>query len=382
MAALLVAIALAGYELAAGRRREGETAALRQEIQALAAAQNQAASAQFTQLAQIFTAQLAQISQQVQAGMASVGNLASGAQQAVSEQLRASTDMLGNIRQQLGQVQQKSQELSEAARQIESVLGGAKTRGTLGEVTLDRMLADALPPSAYEMQYRFASGEAVDAIVRLREKLLPIDSKFPLDDYRRLTELGEEARRGFANAVRLHAESIAKKYIVPGEGTLDIALMFVPSEGIYYELLRSEHSSGMPLDEYCRSKGVIPVSPGTLFSHLRIIFLGLRGMAIEENAKQLLASLSGLKKQLDNFAEVHEKLGTHLRNAQQSYGEADRRLERARSAVDQLALGAAPGSKAPAVGEGSSGQSVPAPKGLAAQTSVSGQAGLEFTSGK
>ena len=322
------------------RRAEAETADLRQEMQALASSQSQAVTAQFAQLTQSFTAQLAQVTQQVQTGMASVGTLATGAQKAVSEQLRASTEMLGTIRQQLGEVQQAGRDLSEAAQQIESVLGGAKTRGTLGEIALDRMLADALPPDTYETQFRFSTGEVVDAIVRLRDKLLPIDSKFPLEDYRRLVEIGEDARKGFSSAVRSHAESIAKKYILPGEGTLDIAMMFVPSEGIYYELLRSQDAKGLPLDEYCRARGIVPVSPSTLFSHLKIIFLGLRGMQIEESAKRLLASLTGLKKQVDNFGEVYEKLGTHLRNAQQSYSDADRKLERARNSLDELAQGA------------------------------------------
>jgi DNA anti-recombination protein RmuC len=118
--------------------------------------------------------------------------------------------------------------------------------------------------------------------------------------------------------------------------------MFVPSEGVYYELLRSMDSNGTPLDESCRSKGIVPVSPSTLFAHLRIIFLGLRGMQVEENAKRLLSSLTGLKKQLDNFSEIYEKLGTHLRNAQQNYQDASPKLERARFALDELAQGAPP----------------------------------------
>jgi len=247
--------------------------------------------------------------------------------------------MLGTIRQQLGEVQQAGHELSAAAKQIEDVLGGAKTRGTLGEVALDRILADTLPRATYETQFRFSTGEVVDAVVRLNDKLMPIDSKFPLEGYRRLLDQGEECRKDFSNAVRLHADSIAKKYILPGEETLDIALMFVPSEGIYYELLRSVDAKGTPLDEYCRTRCVVPVSPSTLFAHLKIVFLGLRGMQIEENAKRLLGSLSGLKKQIDNFGEVYERLGTHLRNAQQSYSDADRKLDRARASLEELAQG-------------------------------------------
>jgi DNA recombination protein RmuC len=336
-------LAVSVIALTAMRRRSDAAATvLRQEMQALANSQSQAVTAQFAQLTQSFTSQLAQVTQQVQNGMASVGALATGAQTAVSDQLRASTEMLGTIRQQLGEVQQAGRDLSEAAQQIESVLGGAKTRGTLGEIALDRMLADALPPDTYETQFRFSTGEVVDAVVRLRDKMLPIDSKFPLEDYRRLIEAGEDARKGFSASVRSHADSIAKKYILPGEGTLDIAMMFVPSEGVYYELLRSQDAKGVPLDEYCRSRGIVPVSPSTLFSHLKIIFLGLRGMQIEEGAKRLLASLTGLKKQVDNFGDVYEKLGTHLRNAQQSYSDADRKLERARNSLDELAQGTPP----------------------------------------
>jgi DNA recombination protein RmuC len=285
------------------------------------------------------SSQLGQVTQQVQSGMASVGTLATSAQKAVSEQLQASTQMLGSIHQQLGEVQQAGHELSVAAKQIEDVLGGAKTRGTLGEVALDRILADTLPRASYETQFRFSTGEVVDAVVRLSDRLLPIDSKFPLDGYRRLLEQGEDCRKDFANAVRGHADSIAKKYILPGEETLDIALMFVPSEGVYYELLRSADAKGTPLDEYCRTRCVVPVSPSTLFAHLKIIFLGLQGIQIEENAKRLLASLSGLKKQMDTFGDVYEKLGTHLRNAQQSYSDADRKLDRARNSLEELTQG-------------------------------------------
>jgi DNA recombination protein RmuC len=350
-AALLVvavaALAISVWAFVGARRREeAQNSALRQEMQSLVNAHSQAVTAQFAHLSQTLTSQLAEVTHQVQGGMASVGTLATGAQQAVAEQLRASTNMLGTIRQQLGEVQMKSHELSDAARHLETVLGGAKTRGTLGEIALDRMLADALPPSTYETQFRFSTGEVVDAVVRLRDKLLPIDSKFPLDDYRRLAEVGEEARKGFSSTVRQHADSIARKYILPGEGTLDIALMFVPSEGVYYELLRSEDSKGLPLDEYCRSKGIVPVSPSTLFAHLKIIFVGLRGMQLEENVDKILASLSALKKQVEGFGEVYEKLGTHLRNAQQSYSDADRKLLRTRDALDgaldQLAQGAPP----------------------------------------
>jgi DNA recombination protein RmuC len=324
------------------RRQQAEWTRLRAEMQGLLASQSQSVASQLGQLSQSVVQQLGQVSQQVQSGLASTGSLVSDAQRAVSERLESSTSVIRDLQRQLGEVQQSGRDLSAAAHMMESVLGGTKSRGTLGEVALGRLLADTLPQGAYTEQHRFSTGEIVDAVVRFRDKLLPIDSKFPLDDYRRLVEVGEEARKGFSQAVLRHADSIARKYIVPGEGTLDIALMFVPSEGIYYELLRSADTKGVPLDEYCRKKGVLAVSPSTLYAHLSVVLMGLRGMQIEENARHLLGSLAGLKKQWDNFAEVYEKMGTHLRNAQQSYADADRRLERARAELDQMQQGSLP----------------------------------------
>jgi DNA anti-recombination protein RmuC len=115
-----------------------------------------------------------------------------------------------------------------------------------------------------------------------------------------------------------------------------VALMFVPSENVYYELLMTQDSKGQLLDAYCRDKKVIAVSPNTLYAHLCVINMGMRGMKIEENAKRLHASLSGLDKQINTFTDVFEKLGTHIKNAQQSYGEADKRLEKAHSTLGNL----------------------------------------------
>jgi DNA recombination protein RmuC len=227
--------------------------------------------------------------------------------------------------------------MSETAHTLEGILGGAKSRGSFGEVTLERLLEDSLPSSQYATQFRFSSGEAADAVIMLRDKkLMAIDSKFPLDAFRRIAAEGEEARRTFATAVKIHADSIAKKYIVPQEGTLDVALMFVPSESVYYELLQTPDSKGQPLDAYCRDKKVIAVSPNTLYAHLCVIAMGMRGMQIEENAKRLYANLAGMEKQMSMFTEVFERLGTHLKNAQQSYGEGEKRLERAQNTLEGL----------------------------------------------
>jgi len=237
--------------------------------------------------------------------------------------------------------------MSQTAQTLEGILGGAKSRGSLGEVTLERLLEDSLPSAQYAMQYRFSSGEAADAVIKLRDnKLMAIDSKFPLDAYRRISTEGDEARRAFVTAVKGHADAITKKYIVPDEGTLDVALMFVPSDSVYYELLMTQDGKGQSLDAYCRDKQVIAVSPNTLYAHLHVIAMGLRGMQMEENTKQLVESLLGMEKQLEKFADKFGTLGTHLRNAQQSYSDSDKLFEKARSTLENM-LGARAGDALP-----------------------------------
>src|SRR5271166_3838035 len=223
--------------------------------------------------------------------------ITSDAQAAISTELKNTREQINQIQRQLGEVQQAGKQMFQTAQTLESILGGTKSRGSFGEVTLERLLEDSLPPSQYSTQYRFRSGELADAVIFLRDKkMMAVDSKFPLDAFRRIDAEGDDARKAFVTSIKGHADSIARKYIVPDEGTLDLALMFVPSETVYYELLMSVDSKGEPLDSYCRGKCIIAVSPNTLYAHLCVIHLGLRGMQIEENAMRISAGLSGIQK--------------------------------------------------------------------------------------
>jgi DNA recombination protein RmuC len=353
----VIGIALVALMLrASSRRSEAQLSAVRQEMQSSLATQLQSVAGQLNHLMQSVTQQLGQVRQELQTGVASTGQLAADAQREVSQQLKSSTDALVQMSQKVGEMQQTSQDLSKATQTLQSVLGGAKTRGSLGEIALEGLLADALPQAAYATQYRFPStGAVVDAVVHHGDRLLCVDSKFPLEAYRRLTEEGDDARRDFSVAVRKHADSIAEKYILPDEHTLDYALMFVPSESIFYELLMSTDAKHGRLEEYCRGKHVLPVSPNSFFAFLGAVAVSLQGQKIEENARHLLASLAGVTKQVESFTDIYERLGTHLRHAQQSYEDADSKLTRARNSLDQMSQGALP-EAAPKALEKSSGE--------------------------
>ena len=341
VAVLVIWLALQNLQSRAkGGAMESQMSELRRDLQSIATAQAQS-TGQLETIAKSVAQRLDSVAPALQAAIKNsaqiTGQMTSDAQTKMADELKNTREQIGQIQTQLGAVQLAGQQMSETAHTLEGILGGAKSRGSFGEVTLERLLEDSLPVSQYASQYRFSSGEAADAVILLRDKkLMAIDSKFPLDAFRRIGAEGEEARKAFASAVKLHADSIAKKYIVPQEGTLDVALMFVPSESVYYELLQTADSKGQPLDAYCRDKKVIAVSPNTLYAHLCVISMGLRGMQIEENAKRLYANLAGMEKQMSMFTEVFERLGTHLKNAQQSYGEGEKRLERAQNTLEGL----------------------------------------------
>jgi DNA recombination protein RmuC len=319
---------------------EAQMNELRRDLLTLATS-NAQSSATMQTIAANVAARLEAVTAAVQQGAANsaeiTSQITSQAQTAMSNELKNTRDQITEIQKQLGAVQESGHMMQEAAARLENVLGGTKSRGTFGETTLERLLEDCLPPSQFTQQYRFRSGEAADAVIHLRDKkLMAIDSKFPLNAFQRLETEGDEARKDFISAVKLHADSIAKKYIVPDEGTLELALMFVPSESVYYELLRCVDGKGTALDAYCRSKQIMAVSPNTLYAHLSVIAMGLRGMQIEENAKHLSANLAGLRKQVDQFRESFDKINTHLKNVNLSYAEADKRLDKASTSLDNL----------------------------------------------
>ena len=345
IAGLIIVAALVAWvalQNAQSQRRtqgvESQMTELRRDLQTMATAQAQSAG-QIASIGQSVTQRLDSVTRTLQDGVSQSAQISAQSQAAMANELKNSQQTLGEIQKQLGAVQLAGSQMSQTAETLQNILGGAKTRGSLGEVTLERLLEDCLPKNRFARQHRFSNGEIADAVIFLRDKLLSIDSKFPLDAYRRIAEEGEEARRAFATAVKNHADAISKKYVLPEEATLPVALMFVPSESVYYELLMTTDAKSTPLDEYCRSKNVVAVSPNTLYANLQVILMGLQGMQIEENAKNLRANLAGLQSQLRKFVDPFEKLGTHLKNAAQSYAEADKRFEKAETSVEALLAG-------------------------------------------
>jgi DNA recombination protein RmuC len=250
----------------------------------------------------------------------------------VDRRLESAQKTTNEIHERLAEVRSKTAEMVDRAKdlaRLEQALRPPKARGGFGELLLENLLRDRLPPSAFQMQYTFASGERVDAVVHV-DRAIPVDSKFPLDNYNRLVEAEDDesrtlAERQFGRDVKQHIDAIAAKYIRPDEGTYDFAFMYIPVEAVYYELACGKTGA---LLAYAHERRVFPVSPTTFTAYLQVIALGLRGMQIEQHAHEVMAYVAELSRDFGRFSDDFDKVGTHLQHAQSKYHEAAKRLDR------------------------------------------------------
>jgi len=234
---------------------------------------------------------------------------------------------------ELGKATQEIKELGQSVSKLEEMLKAPKLRGGLGELLLEDLLKQVLPANAYDIQYSFKNGQTVDAIINTAGGKVPVDSKFPLENFRKMLDAKSDqekktAARLFKSDVKKHIDSIAEKYILPDEGTFDFALMYIPAENIYYEtIIRDEaYDEEDGLYSYATKRRVVPVSPNSFYAHLRVIALGLKGLQIERSAKEIFQNLEMLATELRKFNDVFETLGTQLNNAKNNYDKADKQL--------------------------------------------------------
>jgi DNA recombination protein RmuC len=281
-----------------------------------------------------------EVSRQLQDGM----KLIQSAQMTMGERLDHATRVVGEVQGSLGSLQVATQRVVEIGRDIqglEQVLKSPKVRGGLGETLLEQLLAQMLPREHWTLQYGFKSGEKVDAVIRISERLVPVDAKFPLENFRRILEEPEEERRrplrrAFARDVKARVDEIAKKYILPDEATYDFALMYVPAENVYYEITVRQDDDDEAIAAYALSRRVVPVSPNTLYAYLQVIILGLRGLRIEANAREIQSDLGRLSGDLAKMRDPLDKLGTHLGNAQKQFEQTRREMERFDARLDAI----------------------------------------------
>jgi DNA recombination protein RmuC len=236
----------------------------------------------------------------------------------MGESTRTLNERLDNAAKVISAVQRNIGEMSEIGRgmkDLQDFLRSPKLRGNIGEQILKELLGQFLPKSSFNLQYTFKSGEKVDAAIKTSAGIIPVDAKFPMENFRKMMSAQSDAEkkvydRDFESDVKKHIDSISKKYILTEEGTIDYALMYIPSEAVYYEIANNQK-----LFEYAGERRVLPVSPTTFYAYLRAILMSFEGQKIEAQAKQILTSLRAIQKDYTKVDENLSVLQKHLNNA-------------------------------------------------------------------
>ena len=239
--------------------------------------------------------------------------------QVLQQSTQSLNQRLDNAARVIAQVQKNIGEMNEigrSMRQLQEFLASPKLRGNIGEQVLRELLGQMLPKNSFHLQYTFKSGVTVDAAIKTSAGIIPVDSKFPMENFRKLNSAKEEKekeqyRRAFLNDVRKHIRDIARKYILTEEGTLDYALMYIPSEAVYYEVINSDPE----ILEFAHQQRVLPVSPTTFYAYLRAILMSFEGQKIEARARQILQTIKALQQDYNKVENYLGTLNRHLTNA-------------------------------------------------------------------
>jgi DNA recombination protein RmuC len=334
--------------------QSGQMQLMQQQIDAL----REQLSQSFTGLSGNVTTQMStaseQASQRLQGMVKQMGQLSESLNRQiadinknVSERIDKQTGVFGDVKEKVGALEESKKLLANLREEISglrNIFAAPKLRGEFGEESLEELLADRLPSGKYALQYELGS-ERVDAAVLLDDGIIPIDAKFPLDNFRRMAACDDRdsaeakrARSDFAQNVKKHINDISSKYIRPDKKTLDFALMYIPAENVYHHLLLQNDLtiSGQTIMQYAAAKNVIAVSPNSLFAYLQTIVMGLRRMQIEEHAHEVLQNQKKWGKQIGRFSDDFATLGKHLRNAWNKYEDSARWLDKLISQFETL----------------------------------------------
>jgi DNA recombination protein RmuC len=245
---------------------------------------------------------------------------------------------IGGIIHKLGQQQEEAQKLGQS---LKDILQAPKLRGSYGEVILEEMLEKVLPKGIWERQHSIDGQERVDVVVKIKDVVIPIDAKFPRDNYRRYLDAASPEERAkywkdYEKDVKDRIKTISTKYIKPEKGTSDFALMFIPSEAIYYETIAENNFLGEPskIYEFAQENKVIPVSPNTFYAFLQIIVIGTRNLEIIKSAKKLQDGLTTLQKSFELFYQKYEEMGKNIQKAAEAYRVGDGHIERYKHRLD------------------------------------------------
>jgi DNA recombination protein RmuC len=253
----------------------------------------------------------------------------------LSTRLDNAARVIAEVSKNLGQMQ----EIGHSMKDLQDFLKSPKLRGNLGEHILRDLLSQNFPQALFQMQYKFNTGEIVDAILKTDNGFIGIDSKFPLENFSHMMQASSEAdeqnfSKLFFRDVKKHISAIAKKYILPEEGTVNFAIMYVPSETVYYEIIRHESD----INTFANDNKVVLVSPNSFYYFLRVIMMGMEGKKIEEQAQTILTTIQGIAKDANKFGDSLGILNTHITNAKGALDRVNTDYSRLSGKIEQVKL--------------------------------------------
>lgn len=253
----------------------------------------------------------------------------------IGQRLDNAARIIGTVSKELGRME----EIGRGMQDLQDFLKSPKLRGNIGEQVLRDLLEQYFSRQHFSLQHKFRTGQIVDAIIKTDKGIIPIDSKFPMENFRRVFSAQNEEEkkssfREFTRDVKKHIDDISKKYILPQEGTVDFAIMYIPSEVIYYEIIRQEEN----LSSYAYQKRVFPVSPNSFYYFLKIIMIAMEGKRIEEASRQVLQLLAALQNDTKKFGEILGIVNTHITNAKSAVDRANNEYFKLSSKIDQIRL--------------------------------------------
>jgi DNA recombination protein RmuC len=254
----------------------------------------------------------------------------SSSQKEIQKSFEKTSESYARMQKELGTLQ----EIGGQMKGIQEFLQSPKLRGNLGEQILKDLLEQIVPQNHFNLQYKFRGGDVVDAILKTNQGIIAIDSKFPMENFRKMMQAGETSKEvfqhDFKRDVKKHINDIAKKYILPDEGTVDFAIMYMPSEAVYYEIIVNQPE----ILEYGYQKKVYITSPNTFYYFLKIVMVGLEGAKIEEASKKILSALKSIQQESVKFGEELRVLNSHIQNTKSAADRVNIKYEKLTSKIE------------------------------------------------
>ena len=247
---------------------------------------------------------------------------------AISSRLDRAAEVIQGVNLELGKVK----EIGRSMKDLQDFLRSPKLRGNIGEQVMKDLLEQYFPRAHFDTQFQFQSGERVDAILKTDKGIIPIDAKFPMENFQKMMQAKTEAevaeaRRDFIRDVKKHITDIARKYILPAENTVDFAIMYIPAESVYYEL-----------NTFAQEKRVFAVSPNSFYYFLKVILIGLEGKKIEEASQKILETLKAIQQDAGRFSDQLGILTTHVTNAKNTIDRVNTEYAKLSGKIDDVRL--------------------------------------------